>query len=108
MGMRLRALLDTVLLKEDGPLGIVQHFFYRVEFQHLGLPHFHCLFWSADAPAKDSADGYIRDFLDQRITTSSTHDDPELQQLVLDLQIHKVPCTATCSRTNAEGQEYCR
>ena len=31
-------------------IGIVEHWFYRIEYQSRGTPHFHCLYWIKDAP----------------------------------------------------------
>lgn len=33
----------------------VQHFFYRIEYQHRGGPHVHMLLWIENAPAFDPA-----------------------------------------------------
>ena len=32
------------------PFGYLKDFWYRIDFQHRGSPHMHCLLWIADVP----------------------------------------------------------
>ena len=38
------------MLSKVSPLGIIEGWFYRVEFQQRGLPHIHMLLWVDGAP----------------------------------------------------------
>ena len=49
-------MLTKVLLKKDGPLGNIVHHFIRIEYQHRGTQHAHCLLWAEDAPKADASD----------------------------------------------------
>ena len=41
----------TDFIKNDAsPFGKLADFWYRIEFQHRGSPHMHCLLWIANAP----------------------------------------------------------
>ncbi|KAK2919559.1 hypothetical protein Q8A73_003930 [Channa argus] len=42
---RVEALLIDLLLSSAQPLGRIVDWFYRLEFQHRGSPHIHCLIW---------------------------------------------------------------
>jgi|GEM_PF-3635344 len=52
---KFRAMLDFIL-SPDHPIGEVEHYFYRREYQARGAQHFHLLIWIKDAPiiGKDS------------------------------------------------------
>ena len=39
-----------ILKSPHSPLGILQNYFYHVEFQHRGSRHIHGLLWIKDAP----------------------------------------------------------
>ncbi|GMF68257.1 unnamed protein product [Phytophthora fragariaefolia] len=41
---------DNVLCGQSKPLGEIEDFFWRVEFQQRGSPHIHALLWIKDAP----------------------------------------------------------
>ena len=41
---------NTFLKSPISPLGVLSDFWYRVEFQHRGSPHLHCLLWIANVP----------------------------------------------------------
>ena len=75
------------------PIGEVDDFFYRVEFQQRGLPHIHGLFWIKNAPeyGKDSADDIVK-FVDDYVSCKAHSD--ELTGLVnLQRQRHSKTCT---------------
>ena len=42
---RVQEFLNTVLKSASGPIGKIQYFFYRLEFQQRGSPHIHMLVW---------------------------------------------------------------
>ena len=55
------------------PLGKVEEYFYRVEFQKRGSPHLHCLIWIKDAPIFDKAKqnhDEVTAFVDKYMTCS--------------------------------------
>ena len=47
---RVKKFVKHILKSPHSPLGILQNYFYRVEFQHRGSPHIHGLLWIKDAP----------------------------------------------------------
>ena len=46
---KFRAMLDFIC-SNDSPIGEVQHYFWRREYQGRGIQHFHLLIWIKDAP----------------------------------------------------------
>ncbi|XP_024941433.1 uncharacterized protein LOC112494451 [Cephus cinctus] len=47
--IKLKAVLDFIL-SPNNPIGEVDHYFYRREYQSRGAQHFHILIWIKDAP----------------------------------------------------------
>ena len=47
---RVQQFIKIVLKSEFHPIGKVNDYFYRVEFQQRGSPHIHILIWVEDAP----------------------------------------------------------
>ncbi len=75
--MRYRELFK-VLEAKNGPFGqyAIIDYYIRVEFQHRGSPHVHCLLWLKDAPEyiegnQVSLNSCVA-FIDQFITTLNT------------------------------------
>ncbi|KAE8291528.1 hypothetical protein D5F01_LYC08879 [Larimichthys crocea] len=57
---RVDALMTNLILSPAQPIGEVQDYFYRVEFQARGSPHIHMLVWIKDSPAfEDSLDSEV-------------------------------------------------
>ena len=83
------------------PIGEVDDFFYRVEFQQRGSPHIHGLFWIKNAPeyGKDCDEDIIK-FVDSYVSCKADSDD--LSDLV-NLQRHKH--SKTCKK---RGHAVCR
>ena len=78
------------------PFGQLKDYWYRIEFQHRGSPHMHCLLWIADVPQYSVDDTKsVTQYIDQIISCRRTWDDEELDNLV-DLQLHKH--TRTCKK----------
>jgi len=78
------------------PFGQLKDFWYRVEFQHRGCPHLHCLLWIDDVPQygiSETAD--VTQYIDAIISCQRTWHKDELNNLV-ELQIHKH--TRTCKK----------
>ena len=68
------------------PLGILQNYFYRVEFQHRGSPHIHGLLWIKIAPHYEkNNETEIIQYIDKIISCSFN----EKHRKYTDLQIHK-------------------
>lgn len=66
---RLSATLNKLLLKAEGPLGTIVHFFYRIEYQQRGTEHVHMLLWAKDAPNKEATNDEVNNIeLDGRST----------------------------------------
>ena len=84
------------LKSNDQPLGKLEDFFWRVEFQVRGSPHIHAMLWIRDAPVIGTAQG-ARDapaFIDRYVSTQipPISDDPaqmDLRDLVLRVQQHQ-------------------
>ncbi|KAG8176713.1 hypothetical protein JTE90_003345 [Oedothorax gibbosus] len=94
--------LFKVILSSVGPFKDhpIQDFYHRVEFQHRGSLHIHCLLWAVNAPSFDPEGSTLdcENFIDQFITCSSDHDLPSLQK-------HRH--SHTCKKT-IKGQNSCR
>ena len=92
--------LNTVLKSNCQPIGKVQDYFYRVEFQHRGSPHINMLIWIENAPTLETNSGEeIVQFVDQYFTCNT---DEKTANLV-GLQSHKH--SRTCRR---KGKPICR
>ncbi|CAC5377900.1 unnamed protein product [Mytilus coruscus] len=97
---RLDCLFKDIILSKAKPLGEVSHYFYRIEFQQRGSPHWHGVIWIKDAPnPEESSLVSIETFIDKYIhsTLPSQEDDKELYDLVNFLQRHTH--TSTCTKT---------
>ena len=72
-------------------LGEVEHWFYRIEYQSRGTPHFHCMYWIKDAPIiGKSSDEAVMNFISKHITCElpSKSENIELHNLVNKYQTH--------------------
>jgi len=86
---RLRKFFSTVLLSSCGPLGLIETYFYRIEFQMRGSPHAHCLIWVKNGPNVDSAPvEELAAFFGKYISVSIPSNDKLLSVLVPRLQKH--------------------
>ena len=84
--------LNNFLLTDTAPLGKISDWFYRMEYQQRGSPHFHMLIWLEDAPefGKDS-DAKVTSFIDKIITCQKPINNLELLNLV-NRQVHRHTC----------------
>jgi len=56
---------NTVLKSPLSPFGKLADFWYRIEFQHRGSPHMHCLLWLSDVPVYGvDAEDKVTSFID--------------------------------------------
>ena len=84
----MRLLLNEFLKSKQMPIGEIQDFFYRVEFQQRESSHIHALFWVEDAlQLGKNPNCDITAFVDKYVTCKS-----DLQAVVdaelINLQLH--------------------
>ena len=85
----------------EGPLGIIDHYYWRLEYQARGAPHIHMKLWVRDAPILGKNDDKeVMEFISKYITCELP--DPiqsgELRKLVKQYQVHR--CGTSCKRFN--------
>lgn len=94
---RIRTLIYKVLMKPNGPFNgyKIIDYYYRIEFQHRGSPHVHCILWLENAPSyrQDSTDSIVK-FIDNFITTDKD------KSLYSKYQMHKHTHTCYSKRSN--------
>ncbi|XP_062615034.1 uncharacterized protein LOC134276764 [Saccostrea cucullata] len=96
---RFRTFLNTVLKSDHHPIGKVQDFFYRVEFQQRGSPHVHMIVWIENAPKYLENDNKeIVEFVDSYLKCERNTEDN-----LTELQVHKH--SQTCKK---KGKAVCR
>ena len=81
-------------------LGNVDHWFYRIEYQSRGTPHFHCMYWIKDAPIiGQSSDEAVMKFINDHITCKlpAQSENSALRELVEKNLQHK--CGKYCKRS---------
>nr|XP_022300726.1 uncharacterized protein LOC111108932 [Crassostrea virginica] len=94
-----------VIMSPSKPIGKIVDFFVRVEFQQRGSPHMHCLYWVENAPKLDEdSEETICSFIDKYVTCAipSEDDDPELRQIVLDVQQHSKSHSKSCRKKGTD------
>ena len=93
---RLDQFWKTFITSKAKPIGEVNDYMIRIEFQARGSPHAHTILWIKDAPqyGKDS-DENVTEFIDKYQVCSYPHDDEELQSLV---QLQKHTHSSSCLR----------
>ncbi|XP_068069853.1 uncharacterized protein [Danio rerio] len=104
---RVDALMAHLLLSPAQPIGEVEDFFYRVEFQARGSPHIHLLAWVKDAPdPEEDNDETICDFIDRYVSCKlpDPNVDPELHKIVTEVQLHSKNHSKSCKK----GKVVCR
>ncbi|XP_035989961.1 uncharacterized protein LOC118561833 isoform X1 [Fundulus heteroclitus] len=103
---RVDALFTDLILSPAQPLGPVEDYFYRVEFQARGSPHIHAVIWINDAPEMEDpacCDGVIN-FIDRYICCQLPDEtaDPELHKIVKEVQMHSRKHSKSCKKGNVE------
>ena len=82
---RLERLFENVLLSSGNPIGKVQYYAIRIEFQFLGSPHAHCFIWIKDCSTftNENIDSFV-EFMDQHVQVCLPDPilEPELHHLV--------------------------
>ena len=102
--LKFHAFFQKVILKGQ-VLGIVDHFYWKKEYQNRGAPHYHVLLWIRDAPLIDRDDPEkVLDWIQDRITCHipDENSSPELHRLVTRYQLHK--CSKYCKRRKRCGK----
>ena len=88
---RVEIFFKEILTIRDGPLGKVEYYDIREEFQFLGSPHIHRFLWVLNAPtfAEKKLNEYF-EFLDSVVCGNLPleEEDQHLYQLVKTFQIH--------------------
>ena len=81
---QVQTFIRDFLLSDCAPLGQVEDWFYRVEFQQRGSPHIHMLIWIKDVPKfRVNPDAHVIHYIDSIITCAKPTDDrQELKELV--------------------------
>ncbi|KAL4007992.1 hypothetical protein ACER0C_001844 [Sarotherodon galilaeus] len=100
---RVDALMTTLILSPAQPIGEVEDYFYRVEFQARGSPHIHLLVWVKDAPKFGSdLEDHVYKFIDKYITCKmpDQNADPELHKIVSEVQVHSRNHSRSCKKGN--------
>ncbi len=95
--------MTHLLLSPAQPIGEVEDYFYRVEFQARGSPHIHLLVWIKDAPEfEQDSDGDVCDFIDRNITCQlpDSSADPELHRIITEVQLHSRNHSKSCKKGN--------
>ena len=100
---------NLINAKENGIFGVVEDFFWRIEYQARGAPHVHCVLWIKDAPilGKNSADE-VKQFIDKVCicTKPDANKSPTLSQLVSQFQVHK--CNSYCQKSYKRNGRFCK
>ena len=89
---RYNALFKFILKSRKKPLGEIEDFFCRVEFQNRGSPHYHLFYWIKDIPVVTDAKtaDIALTYIDKTICTClpDKNSDVQFYKLVKQLQTH--------------------
>ena len=103
---RMQGFLDEVLIGHaDGPLGMIDHYYWRLEYQARGAPHVHMKLWQRDAPvlgAEGVTEEQVLAHIQKYVTCSipSLEENKELHDKVKKFQVHR--CTPSCRRRRGQ------
>ena len=103
---RVYTFINDVIMSEANPIGKVQDYYYRTEFQQRGWPHIHMVVWVENAPrySEESEDEVI-EFIDKYISCEvPPESDKELHEIVTSVQTHSKNHTKSCRK----GGKVCR
>ena len=90
---RVQRFINNVLKSSHQPLGKINDFFYRVEFQQRGSPHIHMIIWIENAPVFDQhKDEQIAEFVDKYSSCSKSIPAEHMQYLQLQNHKHSKSC----------------
>ncbi|XP_043953976.1 uncharacterized protein LOC122820538 [Gambusia affinis] len=96
---RWHVFVREVLMSPANPIGKIEDYYYRVEFQQRGSPHCHCLFWICDAPILDkNTDEEVIAFIDKYVTCEIPSEEDSLSEVVTSVQQHSKRHSKTCKK----------
>ena len=98
---RVKTFIKDVIMSDANPIGKVQDYFYRTEFQQRGWPHIHMVVWVENAPrfSEDPEDEVV-EFIDKYISCEvPPESDEELHDIVTSVQTHSKNHTKSCRKT---------
>ena len=99
---RVSLFIETILKSPQSLLGVLEDYFFRVEFQQRGSPHIHILAWIKESPKyTENDDEEVLEYIDQ--VASCIADVPNEVSKMLDFQKHKH--SRTCRNG---GKPVCR
>ena len=85
---RVSQFIETILKSPQIPLGVLQDFFYRIEFHQRGSPHIHMLAWIEGSPRyTENENEEVVEYVD-RVASCCADVSDELKE-ILDFQKHK-------------------
>ena len=103
---RVNTFIKDVIMSQANPIGKVQDYYYRTEFQQRGWPHIHMVVWVQNAPrySEDPEDEVI-EFIDKYISCEvPPESDEQLHEIVTSVQTHTKNHTKSCRK----GGKVCR
>lgn len=110
MHRRFRIFFEKVIKNKNGPLSEVIDFFWRIEYQARGLPHYHMVLWVKDAhKIYENMKAEIQAFITKYISCHwpSPQEDPILHKLVSLYQHHE--CSpGYCQKPRKVGKHFTR
>ena len=87
---RLNCLFTDFLKTDAHPLGEVEDYAIRVEFQLRGSPHAHCVLWVKDGPKFGiDEDSKVCEFIDEYISCEMPTEEGLIKHLVTSVQTHR-------------------
>uniref|UniRef100_A0A3B3YQH8 ATP-dependent DNA helicase n=1 Tax=Poecilia mexicana TaxID=48701 RepID=A0A3B3YQH8_9TELE len=96
---RWHVFVKEVLMSPANPIGKIEDYYYRVEFQQRGSPHCHCLFWISDAPILDkNTDEEVIAFIDKYVTCEIPTEEDPLFEAVTSVQQHSKRHSKSCKK----------
>ena len=88
---RVETFFKEIILHKKSPLGSVENYAIKVEFQFRGLLHVHCFIWVKNAPllTRETKHEYVN-FINSivRVDLPDKDSEPDLKQLVSKYQTH--------------------
>ena len=93
---RLQLFMTTLIHGKFKPIGVIQDYNHRIEFQQRGSPHCHMLLWVRDAPSiSESSPSDLSTFIDKYISCTVPDNNNQLSSLVQTVQRHSHSATCT-------------
>ena len=105
---RIKSLINDVIMSKANPIGEVEDYYYRTEFQQRGWPHIHMVAWVKNAPKlNENSEEEVIEFVDKYITCEiPPESDKELHDIVTSVQMHSKRHTKSCRKTGKVCRYY--